>query len=78
MSNKESAILTILDVLKNYANRNDIQLAEIKAEIKAVKTDMHEVACDLRGIGDQMITKNYLDKKLTEFRDEFASDISTC
>ena len=61
MSNSAPTIQDVLEAINDYATHNDVQIKEIKTEIGSIKTE-------LTSVKSQMVTKTYLDEKLSDLR----------
>ena len=75
MSNDEPTIYEVLTAINDYATHTDQQLGEIKAEIGGIKTEIGGIKTEIGGIKTdiksmktEMVTKSYLDDKLSDLR----------
>ncbi len=60
----------VLETVNNSFTRMEERFAEVKSDISSMKSDISDLKSDVHELNTTMVTKDYLDRKVQEFKDE--------
>ena len=67
---EDSAKLEILEAIHAFADQVDRRFERLETDVGVLKTDVSSLKTDVSYLKSQMVTKDYLDRKVADLRGE--------